>query len=132
MLPQLGVRAVVFLIGFGLAGCGGTSSVEGPDTRAVLEEVKELFVQYRAARKRAPAGLADLQVFAALAPSGLAALESGQLIAVWGAGLAQGASQTVLVYENSAPQNGGNVLMQDGTIRRMTAQEFQAAPKAKN
>ena len=68
-----------------------------------------------------------------VAPTGFQALESGDCIAVWGAGIsdAAGAGSAVLVYDKNVPQQGGYVLMQNGEVKKMTAQEFQAAPKAK-
>jgi hypothetical protein len=36
----------------------------------------------------------------------------------------------VLAYETEVPEKGGAVLMQDGTVKTMTADEFKSAPKA--
>ena len=35
----------------------------------------------------------------------------------------------MLAYHKDVPEKGGEVLMQDGTAKKMTAEEFQAAPK---
>jgi hypothetical protein len=43
----------------------------------------------------------------------------------------EGTSNTVLGYEAEVPTKGGQVLMGDASVRKMTAQEFQAAPKPK-
>ena len=40
--------------------------------------------------------------------------------------------QKVLAYEKDVPQKGGAVVMADGTVKAMTPEEFQAAPKAKS
>jgi hypothetical protein len=37
----------------------------------------------------------------------------------------------VVAYEKKVPTEGGHVLLQDGTVKQMTAAEFQSAPKAK-
>jgi hypothetical protein len=128
-----GGRALL-LVGLWLPGCaGGPKATDGHDTRALLEEIAELYQQHKASKKRAPSRLADLQAYNPLAPTGFPALEAGDLVAVWGAALsdAPAAANAVLVYEKNAHQQGGHVLMQDGKVRKMTAQEFQAAPKAK-
>ncbi len=40
-------------------------------------------------------------------------------------------ADAVLAYRKTVPEQGGQVLMQDGwTIKSMTADEFKAAPKA--
>ncbi len=40
-------------------------------------------------------------------------------------------SQEVLVYGKEVPSKGGPVLLLNRTVRRMTAEEFKAAPQAK-
>ena len=59
--------------------------------------------------------------------------DSGDLIVQWGAPLSpEGeAAEAILAYVKTVPEQGGNVLMQDGkTIKKMTADEFKTAPKA--
>lgn len=125
---------LLLAIGLALPGCGAPKAGGGgSDHRAALEEVAEVYQHFRDSKKRAPTRLADLRPLSPIAPSGLPALENGDCIAVWGAGLsdAPGAGQAVLVYDKNVPQQGGYVLMQNGDVKKMTAQEFQAAPKAK-
>jgi hypothetical protein len=60
-------------------------------------------------------------------------IKSGDLINQWGAPLSAdvGPADAVLAYVKTVPEQGGNVLMQDGkTLNKMTADEFKAAPKA--
>jgi hypothetical protein len=60
-------------------------------------------------------------------------IQSGDLIVPWGAPLSAdvGPADAVLAYVQTVPEQGGNVLLQDGkTLKRMTADESQAAPKA--
>src|SRR5262249_41758543 len=100
------------VFGLLLPGCGGPKPGGDTDARATLKEVAQLYRDYRDAKKRAPARLADLQPLNPVAPSGFLALETGDCVPVWGAGLsdAAGASSAVLVYEKSVPQQGGYVL----------------------
>jgi hypothetical protein len=126
-------RMLLLTFGLLLPGCGGPKGAEGPDSRAALEEIAQLYRDYRESKKRALTRLADLRPFEPVAPTGFQALETGDSVAVWGAGLsdAADAGNAVLVYEKGVPQQGGYVLMQDGKVRHMTAQEFQTVPKAK-
>jgi hypothetical protein len=64
------------------------------------------------------------------------ALRSGRYVFLWGVSVEDiqadaGTTATVLAYEADAPAKGGHVLMADASVRSMTPQEFQAAPKAK-
>ncbi len=49
----------------------------------------------------------------------------------WGVGLSDSAeaASTVLAYQKDVPEQGGEVLMQNGTAKKMTADEFKAAAK---
>ena len=52
----------------------------------------------------------------------------------YGVGLLQmteGSSNTVLAYEKDTPEKGGLVLFGDGSVRKLSADEFKKAPKAK-
>ena len=66
-------------------------------------------------------------------PGAVEMLRSGQLVVQWGAPLTPEGESTdaVLAYVKAVPEQGGQVLLQDGrTIKTMTADEFKAAPKA--
>ena len=59
-------------------------------------------------------------------------IRSGQIEYIWGTKLADGpeAAGTVIAFQTSAAKEGGWVLFQDGSLKRLTAEEFAAAPKA--
>lgn len=62
--------------------------------------------------------------------------EKGLYVVNWGADSNRapaGTSQTVLAYEKATPEMGGVVVFLDGSVRNVTAQEFQtfAKPGAK-
>ena len=64
-------------------------------------------------------------------PARLREVEAREIIVFYGVPLQDGASDQVIAYEKQTPESGGRVLMQDGrTIKKMTADEFKAAPKA--
>jgi hypothetical protein len=118
------------------AGCSSPGSDAGngqvPDNEAILHEVGGLL---RTAGDRAPKKAADLARSEAGFPLGYRAVQSGEVVVVWGARMAgegdSGASSDVIAYEKQVPAEGGWVLLQNGTVKQMTAAEFATAPKAK-
>ena len=66
-------------------------------------------------------------------PTACERIKQGDYVVAWGVGrsTAPGAADQILVYEKKAPTDGGAVLLRDGTVKQMTAAEFNAAAKAK-
>lgn len=117
-----------------LTGCNKTPE---PDQQtfgisAQLREIFDLYKMHLAEKKRPPTKVADVQPYEPGSPVGYPALANGRCVVYWGVNLASvpNAANTVLAYEKEVPQQGGMVLMADGQTRKMTTQEFQAAPKA--
>ena len=84
-------------------------------------------------KKRGPKNLKELNIKGQQYPIAVEMIKSGDLVVQWGAPLSpEGeAADAILAYVKTVPEQGGNVLMQDGrTIKKMTADEFKAAPKA--
>jgi hypothetical protein len=113
-----------------LAGCGSPPQ----DTEVItqddmLADLKRLLEQYATAKKgAAPKRLADITPLEPSYPAAHHGLASGKCVYAWGVGL--GGGSAVLAYQKETPTDGGPVLLQDGTVTRMTAEEFRAAPKA--
>jgi len=87
---------------------------------------------YSSEKGRPPAKMADLAQFKNHYNIGHSALEKGEVIVVWGtpvAGEGGGGGTGVVAYEKSAPDSGGAVLLQDGKVKQMTADEFRAAKR---
>jgi hypothetical protein len=69
-------------------------------------------------------------------PLGYDAIKNGDIIVLWGTPpkgegeVAKGGAQVVAAYEKAVPTEGGYVVFSGGTIKKMTAAEFAAAPKA--
>lgn len=130
----------VFLSTLGLVGllvsplgCGKGKSVDPEVQRrtAELGEVYEMFTMYAKKNQRPPKQVADLRPFQEIAPVGFQALKNGQYVAVWGVSPIQGSGE-VLAYEKDAPKQGGTVLLADGSIKTMSADELQGALKSKS
>lgn len=113
-------------------GCGGNKSVGDPEVQRRKSEFAEIYDMYMASVKkngRPPKQVSDLKQFSGIYPVGLKALQDGQYVAVWG--VSDKSSNTVLAYEKDAPTQGGAVLMADGNVKTMSADELQAALKTK-
>src|SRR5262245_45542798 len=130
------VRCLTVAAGLGLlAGCSPRNAGAAGDPEVtLLQEVNDLLHAGAGASHRAPARLADLRRFENLYPRGYAAVKSGAVVVLWGAPVqgegAAGRDERVVAYEKGAPTGGGYALLSAGTVRRMTADEFRAAPKA--
>jgi hypothetical protein len=117
-----------------LAGCSSRPQVDTPPVYTALQDVNDLLHSATDANRRPPAGLADLDRYRSLYPRGYAAIQSGEVVVLWGATLKgegeAGRDEAVVAYEKGVPTEGGYVLLSAGTVKKMTAAEFNAAPKA--
>jgi hypothetical protein len=131
------VRCATVAAGLGLlAGCGSSSRPPAQDDAAatVLQEVNSLLRGAAGATGRPPSRLADLDKYQMMFTRGYAAVKSGDVVVLWGTPLKgegeAGKDEAVVAYGKGVPKDGGYVLMSAGTVKKMTAEEFGAAPKA--
>jgi hypothetical protein len=117
-----------------VAGCGGPEGERAAPEYGLLREVNDLLHASAGALGRPPAKLDDLSRHKGTYPRGYEALQSGAVVVLWGAALQGegevGKGEAVVAYEKAAPSDGGYVLWSAGTVRKMTAAEFNSAPKA--
>lgn len=124
---------VVFVVGCSSnTNSTDTGAATGPE--AALREVGGLL--QAASAGAAPKKASDLAPFENGYPVGYQAVQTGEVVVVWGAkvpgeGALASAPADVIAYEKKAPTSGGWVLLQNMTTKQMTAAEFAAAPKAK-
>ena len=114
------------------AGCGSPEPVKGTGTPSGKEGLTDLGVllkEFGEAKKRPPAKAADIEPVEPLHQAAYVGLVRGDIVYVWGAPLSGGAD--VIAYEKQAETAGGWVLLQDGTVKELTADQFRAAPRAK-
>lgn len=129
---------VVVLFASLTLGCGGSSNSVGPPQapqEAALRDVADL-LRATIGDGKAPTKLTDLARLESLYPAGYQAVKSGEIVVIWGAKMAGEGDlatgpQGLIAHEKKAPTEGGWVLLQNGTVKQMTADEFKAAPKAK-
>jgi hypothetical protein len=112
-------------------GCGPTAAEPKSAEQLQISQIHQLFHMYEKGQKPPPKGIKDVEHLAPHIPAAIAALKSKAVIVYWGAGLSHepDAASTVLAYQKEVPEKGGEVLMQDGTAKKMTAEEFKAAKK---
>jgi len=127
--------ALVTVVAVILLGCGGVQQAAQRQKRANdLKQIGLAYHNHLDAEGKAPGQVKDLQKYLQDAPAVYQSLEKGDYVVQWGASLKNmtaGTSNTVLGYEADVPTKGGQVLMGDASVRTMTAQEYQAAPKPK-
>ena len=132
---RLGFGAVGLALVLGV-GCSSPTSI--PPEQAELEvgtglvEVGDLLRTYTEETGRAPSKAADLAKYQALYPRGVQAIQSGSVTVTWGVKVppAGTGGTEVVAYEKTTPAEGGGVLLMNGEVKRMSAEEFAAAPKA--
>lgn len=119
---------------FLVAGCSSRKSGDMNPTRTdELQQVANMLREHHASFNRGPANAADLARFQNDFPFGYNQVKSGEIVVVWGAtmgGEGGGGSDGVIAYEKKAPGEGGMVLLANGTVKQMSAAEFNSAPKA--
>jgi hypothetical protein len=128
----------VLLLSAAVVGCSSSTQGVGadPGKEPVLHEVGGLIRLYSGETGRGPAKVTDLAKYEQGYPLGYAAVQSGEVVVLWGAkvageGDAASAPADVVAYEKKVPTEGGWVLLQNGTVKQMKADEFASAPKAK-
>jgi hypothetical protein len=119
------------------AGCssskrGGTEAEKGRADE--LRELATILPLYSGEHRRGPSKPSDLAPYEAGAPLGYRAVAAGDIVVVWGATMAgegeKSTSTAVVAYEKKTPTEGGFVLLHNGDVKQMTAEEFKNAPKA--
>ena len=123
-------------LGFCLLLGGQVRAQKPDDPMALSNDLKEILLAYHTYLGKnngsAPAKAADLAP--SLEKRAVARLENKSVVFVYGVSLkdmTQGSSNTVLAYEKDAPEKGGLVAYGDGSVKKLTADEFKKAIVAK-
>lgn len=123
--------ASIVILSLLLPACAGTPTPQTtppPDPTDALKELGEVY-KYRASLKQPPpARLDDLSEHQAVLANAWPLVEGGDVVVVWKAGYSP-ASTDVLAYEKAAAAAGGKVLLRNGAVKQLTADEFRAAKK---
>lgn len=121
-----------------IAGCGGNQAGKAgpgaggtPTGKEGLTSLLQLLKAFESEKKAAPSKIADVEKVEPVFPGAYIALVQGNIVYSWGKSLTATGSDIVLAHEKKVAESGGFVLMQDGTVKEMTASEFGSAKKAK-
>jgi hypothetical protein len=126
--PGAGLLALLTLA----PGCANRNAASPEDGSPQVVRLQEIFrmAQMRKKGNQPPATrIEDFKQAELAYPQGFQALRSGACVFVWGAYTNPSADRatTVLAYEKEVPSQGGYVVMLDGKVKTMTAEEFNAA-----
>lgn len=117
------------------AGCGASKSDEAltgaPTAKEALQDLRQLLEYVKNEKKNLPTRVAQVQPIEPLFPGAYLGLLREDIVYVWGLPLHEYGADKVLAFDKKAPSEGGWVLMQDGTLKQMTADEFNATPRAR-
>jgi hypothetical protein len=122
------------LLGISAPGCGPSQVANSPEVYdfGTFEEVAGLYRSATGMRKKPPTSLADLSRSRDNFMNGYQAIEKGDIIVIWGVTPLAEDSPTdeVLAYKSDVSTKGGPVLLKNLTTKKMSADEFNNAPKA--
>jgi hypothetical protein len=112
-------------------GCSHSGNAPESAAQLSIGQVGQLFHRYQKGQQPPPQELKDLLPLQRVYPAAIDSIRSKDVLVYWGAGISAEpqAASTVLAYHKDVPEKGGEVLMQDGTPKKMTAEEFRAALK---
>jgi len=110
-----------------LAGCGDSKKARvGSDAKDPLNEFGEMLKSLAEEKRKPPSKMSELESVEANIPLAGPKIRDGQIVYVWGTEYSAGGTK-IAAYEKKAPSEGGWVLLQNGTVKQMTADEFNAA-----
>ena len=116
----------------------GTALAQNPaadqKTKNDLKQLVLAYHNYNDSFAKAPEKPDDLSPFVEKDERLLNTMKSGALVFLFGVKITEmthGTSNTVLIYEKDAPTKGGYVGYGDGSVKKLTAEEFKKAILAK-
>jgi hypothetical protein len=120
----------------GLTGCSKpaatqSSATQGPSINDGLTDLRDMLKEAAGSNTPPPTSQEEMVAFDAVHPVAGAFIQSEQIIYVWGSALKPdgGSAQKVVGYEPTCTTTGGQVLLENGEIKQVSAAEFQQLQK---
>lgn len=119
---------ITLALGAGIVtGCGDSKKAQvGSNAKDPLNELGEMLKSLGEEKRKPPSKMAELESIEPLIPLAGPKIRDGEIVYVWGTEYSPGGTK-IAAYEKKAPSEGGWVLLQDGAVKQMTADEFKAA-----
>lgn len=117
------VPIIIFLV-MGCTSSKKESTGTDQPVNMALPEVLELYFAYDKAANKPPTKLADFDKLKQSWPRGYKAIQSGDVIVIWGVNLA---ADKPIAYEKGTAEKGGLVLFGSGATKRLTPEDFSSA-----
>jgi hypothetical protein len=133
-----GLAVLAFVLACGGVQKGMQQAAQQMQTQAELQQLGRSYQNFAAEKNKGPANTTEWADWAKTKDAGTVALinqtgPNGKYVIFWGLRIPQdfpdGTSTTILGYESKTPNEGGAVLMADGTTKLMTQAEFNSAKK---
>lgn len=117
-----------------VTGCAPDRTVEAlppPNQTNALSQIGELYRYLNHEKSPTPKRVEDIDTYVDQLSDALPLIKSGDIVVVWGAGYTKAGpgAQSVLAYGKNVPTEGGKVVLRNGTVKDITAEEFKAASK---
>ena len=112
---------------------GGARAAADDVTTNDLKQIGLAYHNHHDATNKGPANAKELAPYFENNKRLLDHLESKRIVFFYNVRITQmteGTSNTILAYEKDVPTKGGLALFGDGSVRKLTADEFKKAPKA--
>lgn len=120
-----------------VAGCGGKGDSGGgpsggggtPSGKEAITSLADMLKDFAARNAKPPGRIADVEAVEPVFPGAYIGLKREDIVYSWGNGINAANPGTVIAHEKTAESAGGWVLMQNGDVKQMSADEFKAAAK---
>ena len=126
------IIAVAAILLTGLVGCGESSDRRGvlsDQGKLAMEDLGQFLNGLPGDGKKPPSKMSEFIPLEPMAPVVGDMMKSGDVIYIWGSAIIPN-SKSIIGHEKKVETDGGWVLLQDGTVKKMSADEFKSAPKA--